>query len=65
MCRFATGSCWCSGIRAWSAAVFTSAVVALSTARAEQNPPVPNFAPDNMTGWLKGATTVFARSGRT
>jgi hypothetical protein len=58
MCRFATGSCWCSGIGAWRAAVFACAVVALSTARAEQNP-VPNFAPDNMTGWLKGPGDEF------
>jgi hypothetical protein len=59
MCRFATGSCWCSGIRARSVAMFACAVVALSTARAEQNPPVPNFAPDNMTGWLKGPGDEF------
>jgi hypothetical protein len=59
MCRFAAGSCWCSGIRAWSAAVFACAVAALSTVRAEQNPPIPNFAPDNMTGWLKGPGDEF------
>jgi hypothetical protein len=39
--------------------VFACAVAALSTARAEQNPPIPNFAPDNITGWLKGPGDEF------
>jgi hypothetical protein len=59
MCRFAAGGCSCSGISAWSAAVFACAVAALPTARAEQNPPIPNFAPDNITGWLKGPGDEF------
>lgn len=59
MYRFAAGSCWCSGVRVWRAAVCACAVAALSSARAEQNPPIANFAPDNMTGWLKGPGDEF------
>jgi hypothetical protein len=59
MCRFAAGGCSCSGIGAWGAAVFACTVAALSTARAEPNRPIPNFAPDNITGWLKGPGDEF------
>lgn len=39
---------------AWGASVaLASAVVVLSPSLAEHNEPIPNFAPDSATGWLK------------
>jgi hypothetical protein len=40
-------------------AVFACAVAALCPARAEPNAPIPNFAPDSTTGWLKGPGDEF------
>ena len=46
------GSRWQLG--AWGASVaLASAVVVLSPSLAEQTEPIPNFAPDSVTGWLK------------
>src|SRR5450631_3916147 len=55
MSRLATGDrpCWRFG--AWGVSAALACVVAASwPAFAEPNPPIPNFAPDNVTGWLKG-----------
>jgi hypothetical protein len=49
-----------SRIRARGAAVaFACTVAALSPALAEPNAPIPNFAPDSVTGWLKGPGDEF------
>jgi hypothetical protein len=60
MSKLATGGCprWWIGAWGVSAAV-ACAVVALWPALAEQNAPIPNFAPDNVTGWLKGPGDEF------
>ena len=47
-------------IRGWGApAAFACAVAALWPAFAEPNAPIPNFAPDSATGWLKGPGDEF------
>jgi hypothetical protein len=47
-------------IGAWSApTAFACAVAALCPAFAEPNAPIPNFAPDSTTGWLKGPGDEF------
>jgi hypothetical protein len=47
-------------IATWGvSAMFVCAVVALGPAFAEPNAPVPNFAPDSTTGWLKGPGDEF------
>jgi hypothetical protein len=49
-----------SRIRAWGAAVaFACTVAALSPALGEPNAPIPTFAPDSVTGWLKGPGDEF------
>ena len=45
---------------AWGALMaFACAVAALCPAFAEPNVPIPNFAPDSTTGWLKGPGDEF------
>jgi hypothetical protein len=47
-------------IVAWAvSAVFACAVAAPLPALAEQNVAIPNFAPDSVTGWLKGPGDEF------
>jgi hypothetical protein len=47
-------------IATWGvSAMFVCAVVALGPAFAEPNAPIPNFAPDSTTGWLKGPGDEF------
>jgi hypothetical protein len=41
------------------ATAFACAFAALCPAFAEPNAPIPNFAPDNVTGWLKGPGDEF------
>jgi hypothetical protein len=49
-----TGGCTRSRVGAWAAlAAFACAISALRPALAAQNAPIPNFAPDSVTGWLK------------
>ncbi len=60
MSKLATPDRGGSRIRAWGAAVaFACTVAALSPALAEPNAPIPNFAPDSVTGWLKGPGDEF------
>src|SRR5207237_6317250 len=42
---------WC--VSCGALAALTYAVAMIGPAQAAQNEPIPNFAPDNMTGWLK------------
>jgi hypothetical protein len=60
MSKLATGACLRRRIGAWgAAAAFACTVAALWPAFAEPNAPIPNFAPDNATGWLKGPGDEF------
>jgi hypothetical protein len=60
MSRLATGDRPCWRIGAWGVSAALACVVAASwPAFAEQNAPIPNFAPDNVTGWLKGPGDEF------
>src|ERR1700730_12425938 len=54
MSKLATSGSRRRQIGRWGApAAFACAVAVLCPALAAQNPPIPNFAPDSHTGWLK------------
>jgi hypothetical protein len=60
MSKLATGDRPRWRFEAWGAlTAFACAVAALCPAFAEPNAPIPNFAPDSTTGWLKGPGDEF------
>jgi hypothetical protein len=57
-CATGDGPPW--QIAAWGvSAAIAYAVAALSPSLAAENAPIPNFAPDSVTGWLKGPGDEF------
>lgn len=57
MLNAAGGGIWKTVMAAAAAFAFACAKAVVSPASAAQNPPIPNFAPDNTIGWIAGVPT--------